>query len=266
MNGQKRTAITLGRRAMGLAKGTGKGHRLRKLDGSSVEGLEDNLGNLVEEIAEDSGNSEDDDDFRMEDGSNSPLVKSEPPSVRKSARKSTRKTYANEVDDSPVAKKKKKRSRSMYQKTDEGQVVDMSQPTESDSTGRDMDNSQMISMPRPVSRAHNNHVLNSSPSYLLAPGSSPKQRLEQARFHHNSHVVGYHPYGPTATSPSPLQSDHNGGFYSHNVLPFSQYNQRYTGYSSGIDQEFLEHTNSENDANGIDLGAEHQMFHYSEAR
>lgn len=251
---------------MGLAKGTGKGHRLRKLDGSSVEGFEDNLGNLVEDIADDSGNTEDDDEFRIEDDSNSPLVKSEPPSVRKSARQSTRKTYANEADDSPVARKKKKRSRMMYQNTDEGEVVDVPRPTRSDSVNRDMDNSQMTSMPRRVSRAHRNHVPDSSLSYPLPLGSSSNQRLEQARFHHNSHVFGYHPYGPTATSPPSLHADHNAGFYSQDVLPLNQLSQQYTGYSSGVDQEFLEHTNSENNANGIDLRAEHQMFHHSEAR
>ncbi len=257
VNGQKRKAITLGRRAMGLAKGTGKGHRLRKLDGTSVEDVEDSLGDQAEDLAEDSGTSEDDETFRMENASNSPVVKSEPPSVRKSARNSTRKTYANEVDDSPVAKKKKRRSRSMYQNTEEGQMVTISQ---------DMDNNQMIDMPRPVSRAHNNHVPNSSPSYLPALGSSPKQRLEQAHFHHNSHVFGYHPYGPTATSPPPLQLDHHGGFYSQNVLPFNQLSQQYTGYSSGIDQEFLGHANSEYNANDISLGVEHQNLHHSEAR
>ncbi len=266
MNGQKRTAITLGRRAMGLAKGRGKGHRLRKLDGSSVKAVEDSLGDLLEDAAEDSGVTEDDDVFAMDDELNSPVVKSEPPSVRRSARNSTKKTYADEVDDSPVAKKKKKtRSRLVYQNTDEDEPVDGSQRTQFDFMDRDTSNNRMINMPRSVDRAYNSHVTSRPLSYLPAMRSSPAQRLEQPQFHQNSHIFGYHPYDPTATSPASLQIDHSGGLYSQHGLLFDHPSQQYTGYSPSFDQEFMEHAHSEKDPDGIKQGATHQMFHPSEA-
>lgn len=203
------------------------------MDGGPADNIEDGVGDVVEIDVDDSGDSEDDDIFGMEGFSNSPVVKSEPPNVRRSTRRSTRKIHVNEVDESPIPKKKKKRgNRSKYQNTDEGHMFNMSQPTRSNSVDQDM--------LRQVSRAHNNLVPSTLPKYLPAMGSSPNQRLEQAQFHHNTHVFGYHPYGSTAPSLPPLHLDHNGGFYSQNVLPFTQLNQQYSGYSSGTDHEYLE--------------------------
>lgn len=251
---------------MGLAKGKGKGHKLQKLDGSTVDNYEDIHGDAIEDGEEDIGNSGDDDIFGMEEFSNTPAVTPEPSSVRRSMRKSARKNYAVEAVESPVPKKKKRGSRSKSQ-IENGPMVDSSEPPRSVIPDPGMGKSPMNAMPRPASQAHDTDIPSSSQNYLTAMGSSPNQSLQPPPFYHNSYIFGYHPYGHNgnATSIPPLHLNHNNNMYPNNILSSDPGSQHYTGYSLGTDQLYSGPSSSADTVTHGD-GTDHKSFHEFETR
>lgn len=241
---------------MGLSKGKGKGHRLRKLSDITAADLDDDWGDQDDDFVADSDESEDDDLFKMDNypRRKNSKVKSEPSSIRKSTRNSTKKSTTISLEDSPVAKKQKRKSRFKHQDSDKGHIV---KPI------HEADSNNMANTPRSFDQDPGHHEQRSSSTYLPSMGSSPIQQSDPDQYS-NTNVFGHSPYEHSAQILAALSPDSSGSFYQQH----SQFGQHFSNYSSRTDPDPLNdanqdrNNNNNNNNNGFALAADHQnAFH-----
>lgn len=236
---------------MGLSQGKGKGHRLRKLSDITAADLDDDWGDQDDDFVADSDESGDDDSFKMDNypRRKNSKVKSEPSSIRKSTRNSTKKPTAINLEDSPVAKKQKRKSRSKHQDSGKGRMI---KPTD----GADSNN--MANTPRAFDQDLGHHDQRSSSTYLPSMGSSPIQESDADQYS-NTNVFGHSPYGHSAQILAALSPDSSGSFYQQP----SQFNQHFSRYSSRTDPNSLDNANQDsNNKNSFAFAANHlNAFH-----